>query len=406
MDELTRQLRRREFLKLAGAVGATAGLGAFLAACGASTASTAASAVASAAPSAAPSMAPTAAASAAASVAASVAPTPGPTGTFNWLTWSDHWYQAELDNIKAAINISANVTSFSDNIDAYTKIQQVGGQVDMVSGDALWVPHYYESQLIDPFDINSLQVASQLYSVARAFSIWTTPAGYLGYPNGWSPVQITYDPAHVTAGADSWQLLLDPKYKKRVIVEDQPVEIMAYMGKAAGVKDPYNMTADEIAQAKALLVQLKPNILRLAPQNTDTIAALKNGEAWIATINLGADISVKNQGGPELTTFTPKEGTIGWMDSEMIVHGGGNTNLLMPFLEAHEQAENVAANFMINKRPLFNEKAYKLLINQGQQELADHMLYNKPETVNTMTLKGPGSSTQAVIAAFNDVFGA
>jgi hypothetical protein len=94
------------------------------------------------------------------------------------------------------------------------------------------------------------------------------------------------------------------------------------------------------------------------------------------------------------------------MDSEMLVHGGANNNLLMPFLEVHEQAEYVAANFMINRRPLFNEAAYKLLINQGQQELADHLLYNKPETVNTMTLKGPGTSTQKVIAAFNDVFGA
>jgi putative spermidine/putrescine transport system substrate-binding protein/spermidine/putrescine transport system substrate-binding protein len=311
-----------------------------------------------------------------------------------------------MDKIAADIGIKSNITSFSDNIDAYTKIQQVGGQVDLVSGDALWVPHYYQSQLIDAFDINSLKVSSQLYSVARAFDIWTSPAGYLGYPNGWAPIQITYDPAHVTSGADSWQLLLDPKYKKRVVVEDQPVEVMAYMGKAAGVKDPYNMTDDEIAQAKALLVQLKPNVLRLAPQATDTVAALKNGEAWIATINLGADTSVMDQGGPKLTTFTPKEGSIGWMDSEMLVHGGANNNLLMPFLEVHEQAEYVAANFMINRRPLFNEAAYKLLINQGQQELADHLLYNKPETVNTMTLKGPGTSTQKVIAAFNDVFGA
>ncbi len=352
MDELTRQLRRREFLKLVGAIGATAGLGAFLAACGASSPTVA--------PTAASTAAPSTAAGGAASTVPTVAPasaTPGPTGTFNWLTWSDHWYQAQLDKIASEIGINANITSFSDNIDAYTKIQQVGGQVDLVSGDALWVPHYYESQLIDAFDINSLQVASQLYSIARQFQIWQSPAGYLGYPNGWSPVQIAYDPTHVTPGADSWQLLLDPKYKKRVIVEDQPVEIMAYMGKAAGVKDPYNMTPDEIAQAKALLIQLKPNILRLAPQNTDTIAALKNGEAWIATINLGADISVKDQGGPALTVYTPKEGTIGWMDSEMLVHGGTNSNLLFPFLEAAEQAEYVAANFMINKRPLFNEKA-------------------------------------------------
>jgi spermidine/putrescine-binding protein len=396
MDDRTLRMHRREFLKLAGAAGATAGLGAFLAACGAS-----------ASPSASAAAAPSAAApSAVAGGGASAAPTPGPTGTFNWLTWGDHWYQAEMDKIAADTGIKANITSFSDNIDAYTKIQQVGGQVDLVSGDALWVPHYYDSQLIDAWDINSLKVSSQLYSVARSFEIWTKPAGYLGYPNGWAPIQITYDAAHVTPGADSWQLLLDPKYKKRVVVEDQPVEIMAYMGKAAGVKDPYNMTDDEIAKAKALLVQLKPNILRLAPQATDTVAALKNGEAWIATINLGADTSVMDQGGPKLTTFTPKEGSIGWMDAEMLVHGGANNNLLLPFLEIHEQAEYVAANFMLNRRPLFNEQAYKLLINQGQQELADHLLYNKPETVNTMTLKGPGSSTQKVIAAFNDVFGA
>ena len=395
MDELTREFNRRQFLKLAGAAGATVGLGAFLAACGAS-GSTAAPATAGAS-------------AAATSPAASSAPataTPGPTGTFNWLTWSDHWYQAQMDKIAAESGIKSNITSFSDNIDAYTKIQQVGGQVDLVSGDALWVPHYYESQLIDAFDINSLKVSSQLYSVARSFEIWTTPAGYLGYPNGWSPVQIYYDPAHVSPAPDSWQVLLDPKYKKRVVVEDQPVEIMAYMGKAAGVKDPYNMTPDEIAMAKDLLIQLKPNILRFAPQNTDTIAALKNGEAWIATGNLGTETRVKEQGGPDLNVFTPKEGTIGWMDSEMIVHGGANQNLLFPFLELAEQAEYVAANFMINKRPLFNEAAYKLLVNQGQQELADQYLYNKPETVLKMTLKGPGSSTQGVISAFNEVFGA
>ena len=396
MGQGMNEINRRQFLKAAGAAGVAVGIGGVVAACSTTSASSAPSAAASAA----------ASVGLASAAPSSAAPSVAPTGTFNWLTWSDHWYQAEMDKIAADTGIKANITSFSDNIDAYTKIQQVGGQVDLVSGDALWVPHYYESQLIDPFDINSLAVSSQLFSIAREFKIWTSPAGYLGYPNGWSPIQIAYDPAHVTPGADSWQVLLDPKYKKRVVVEDQPVEVMAYMGKAAGVADPYNMSADDIAKAKALLIQLKPNILRLAPQATDTIAALKSGEAWMATINLGADISVKDQGGPTLTVFAPKEGTIGWMDSEMLVHGGANNDLLMPFLEVHEQAENVAANFMINKRPLFSEAAYKLLINQGQQDLADHMLYNKPETVLTMTLKGPGSSTQAAIAAFNDVFGA
>ena len=399
MTDPMREYSRRQFLKVTAAAGAAVGVGGLLAACSAAVSSAPA---ASSAPSAAASAG--APASAAASAAASSAA--GPTGTFNWMTWGDHSYPAQLDAIAAAANIKANSTLFSDNVDAYTKLKQVGGQLDMVSGDALWVPHYFESGLIEAWDINSLAVAKQLYSIARSFPIWTKPEGYLGYPFGWSPVQVYYDPKHVSPAPDSWEVLLDPKYKKRVVVEDQPVEIMAYMGKYTGAVNAYSMTDDEIAKAKEALKQLKPNVLTLANQATDTIAKLKTGEAWIATGNLGTEARVKDQGGPDLKVFTPKEGTIGWMDSEMIVKGGTNQNLIMPFLELAEQAEYIAANFMLNGRPLFNEAAYKILVNQGQQERADQFLYNKPETVNTMSLKGPGTSTQAVIDAFNEVWGA
>jgi spermidine/putrescine-binding protein len=399
MTDPMREYSRRQFLKVTAAAGAAVGVGGLLAACSAAVSS--APAASSAASAAASAGAPASAAASAAAPSAAAA-----TGTFNWMTWGDHSYPAQLDAIAAANGIKANSTLFSDNIDAYTKLKQVGGQLDMVSGDALWVPHYFESGLIEAWDINSLAVAKQLYSIARSFPIWTKPEGYLGYPFGWSPVQIYYDPAKVSPAPDSWEVLLDPKYKKRVVVEDQPVEIMAYMGKFTGAKNAYSMTPDEIAKAKDALVKLKPNVLRLANQATDTIAALKTGEAWIATGNLGTESRVKDQGGPDLNVFTPKEGTIGWMDSEMIVKGGANQNLIMPFLEKAEQAEYIAANFILNGRPLFNEAAYKILVNQGQQERADRFLYNKPETTQTMDLKGPGTSTQAVIDAFNEVFGA
>ena len=395
MDDLRTGLSRRQFLKATGAVTAAVGLGGVVAACS--------SAGATSAPSVA---APGTAAPASGGVASAAPASAAPTGTFNWMTWSDHWYQAQLDTIGRTSNIKTNITELADNSEGYTKLKEVTGQLDMISGDALWVPKYFESGLIEAWDINELEVSKQLYSIAREFEIWKKPEGYLGYPFGWSPVQIYYDPAHVTPDPDSWEVLLDPKYAKRVVVENQPVEVMAYMGKLAAVKDPYNMTPDEVAQAKDLATKLKPNILRFAQQNTDTIAALKSGEAWIATGNLGTETRVKDQGGPELKVFTPKEGTVGWMDAEMIVKGGANTQLIKPFLEVAEQAESIAANFVLNGRPLFNEKAYKILINQGQQDRADRFLYNKPETVLTMTLKGPGVSTQAAIDAFNEVFGA
>lgn len=392
MTDPMREYTRRRFLQLMGAAGAAVGLGGIAAACSAPAGSAAA---------------PTAAGSAGATGApATASAAAGPTGTFNWMTWGDHSYPAQLDLIAKNAGIKTNQTLFSDNIEAYTKLKEVGGQLDMVSGDALWVPHYFKNGLTEAFDLASLAVSKQLYSVAQSFAIWTDPAGYLGYPFGWSPIQVYYDPAKVSPEPDSWEVLLDPKYKKRVVTEDQPVEVMAYMGKLTGAKSSYSMTPEEVAKAKEALIRFKPNVLRLSNQATDTIAALKSGEAWIATGNLGTETRVKDQGGPELKVFTPKEGTIGWMDSEMIVKGGANENLIKPYLELANQAEYIAANFILNRRPLFNEAAYKLLINQGQQELADRFLYNKPETVLTMDLKGPGTSTQAAVDAFNEVFGA
>jgi spermidine/putrescine-binding protein len=322
------------------------------------------------------------------------------------MTWSDHFYPEQLDAVAKATGIMPQISELAGNAEGYTRVREVGGQLDLISGDALWVPKYYEDSLIEAWDINELEVAKTLYPIAREFPWWTTSEGYLGYPFGWSPVQIYYDPAHVTPEPDSWEVLLDPKYAQRVMVENQPEEIPAYMGKYIGAADPYNMTEDELAQATDAMYLLKPNVLRLAQQNTDTVSALANGEVWLATGNLGTDERVLEAGGPELKLFTPKEGTIGWMDAEMIVVGGANSANIRPWLEAAEQPEYMAQNFILYGRPLFNEAAYKILVDSGHQERADRFLYNQPEVAATMTLKGPSPSTAAAVEAFNEVFAA
>jgi spermidine/putrescine-binding protein len=117
----------------------------------------------------------------------------------------------------------------------YAKLKEVKGQLDKISGDAMWVPNAYAKDgLIEPFDINELKVSSQLYSFAREFPYWQSSEGYMAYPFGWSPIMIYYDPAKVTGDPNDWQVLLDPKYKGRVVVENQPEEIVAYMARAAG----------------------------------------------------------------------------------------------------------------------------------------------------------------------------
>jgi spermidine/putrescine-binding protein len=201
-------------------------------------------------------------------------------------------------------------------------------------------------------------------------------------------------------------VLTEPKYAGKVVAENQPTDLMAMAGLATGAKQPYNMSQAEISKAAEFLKAAKPAFLKLVSQNSDSVRALADGSAWMALENLGTDYRVKAAGGPTVKMVTPQEGVVGWIDGEQMVKASAHKNRFDQFLNAMEQAEWVAKNFLVNGRPLFNEKAYKLLVNQGYKERADLLSYNDPEAALKMNLKGPSGNVQAYIDAFNSVFGA
>jgi spermidine/putrescine transport system substrate-binding protein len=328
--------------------------------------------------------------------------------TMNWLTWSDHFLTKpnQLGAVKKLTGITGRPQLFSDDSDSYVKVKAGGGGWDMSSEDALWVPKFYNEGLIVAFDIKSFPVSKQLYSVALDVPFWKAGSNQMGYPFGWSSLQIFYNPKYVTTKPDSYHALLNKSYKKKIVLENQPTDLMAMAGLATGAKKPYGMTTGEIASAKAFLKQLKPNVLKLVSQNTEVVRALTDGTAWLTIENIGTDARVKDAGGPNILTADPKEGLYGWMDAEMLLKESKNQASFEKFINAMEQAPYIAQNFLTNGRPLFNEKAYKILVNNGHKERADKFFYNQPERPLGMTLKGPSGNAQAYLDAFNEVFGA
>jgi len=374
---------RRQALR-AGALGVT---GLYVAACGSS--STTQSGGASSA------------ASSGSSAKASTAPV-----TLNWETWNDHYLTQQIAAVKKATGIAARPSLESDDSDGYLKVKQTGGQYDIVSTDALLAPKFFKDGLTEPFDIESIPVSSQLYSIAKEVPFWKAGGGYLVYPNGWSSVNIYYNPKFVSPAPTSWEVLTEPKYAGKVVAENQPTDLMAMAGLATGAKEPYGMTDAEISKATQFLKAAKPAFLKLVSQNSDSVRALADGSAWMALENLGTDYRVKAAGGPTVKEATPKEGVVGWIDGEQMVKASAHKDRFTQFLNGMEQANWVAQNFLVNGRPLFNEKAYKILVNQGYQERADLLWYNQPDKALQMTLKGPSGNVQAYIDGFNSVFGA
>ena len=248
-------------------------------------------------------------------------------------------------------------------------------------------------------------MSKQLYPIARQFPFWKDGSNYMGYPFSWSTVQIYYNPKYVTVKPTSWHALLNTKYKGKISLENIPTDVMALAGRAIGSKKPYSMTKGQISDAKDFLKQLKPNVLKLASQNNEVVRALADQSAWIGITNLGTDDRVKDAGGPTIKTAYPREGTIGFIDSEQIVKASHNHDAFFQFENAMQQAPWIAKNFITNGRPLFNEKAYKILVNGGHGDRARRQYYNQPEKALKMTIKGPAGDEQAYVDAFNEVFG-
>ncbi len=326
--------------------------------------------------------------------------------TLTWLTWFDHYFPAQLKVTQKQTGIGARTKLAPSDSEIYTTIRRTGSQFDIAAADALWVPKMHKDGLTQSFDLSSIPASKQLYSSARHIKYWLDGSNYMAYPNGWSTVQVYYNPKYVKTKPTSWNALLDPKYKGKIVYENSPETMVAFAGLATGAKIPYDQTLAELSRSKEWLKKLKPNILKLVDQNFETVNALKDGSAWIGMGNLGVDVRVKNAGGPPISVSFPKEGVPGWFDGEQMVTKSKHKDLFATFMNSVEgQTSFAALNFIKNGRPMFNEKAYKLLVNQGKKELADRFHYNNPDLIFKANLQGPARNPQAITDAFNEVFG-
>jgi spermidine/putrescine-binding protein len=322
-------------------------------------------------------------------------------------TWEDHFLPEQLDRMRKRDDIVVKVSFADDNLTNFQQLNR-GVGLDVVTADALWVPKFHEDGLIESFDPSELSTWGNLYSVAREVPFWKDGSRYTCYPHAWSPHLLFYNPAEVRTPPDSWEALLDPRFRGKVVLAKEPNDILAKAGVATGAAKPFAMTDAEIGRAKDYLTELKPNILKLAQAGAEEVRAFSEGAAVISTI-LGFDLRMKEAGGPEARGVLAKEGTIGFADGEMIAADTGKRDLIERFLVADFQPEWIARRFLKYPHPHFDEKAYKLLVDQGHQELADRLLYNRPELAfdeDQVALVAPPPNQSAYTDAFNEVFGA
>ena len=331
-------LTRRHFLRLAGGAAILSASGGFLAACTAAaspspTISTATSSplLSASPPSSLPSPTPTT--------------TPPLGGTISIFTWDGYEGADVLKDWYAKNNLtlqSKPVTN--ENIGAFLK-SPAGQGFDastMSQSDYLYYPKLGVAAQLTVDEVPALGTMLSFFDTAP---FWKISDGiYNSAPWTWGPIGINTRPDRVPSPINSWQDLLDPKFKGRLGTYDDGVNMVSVGAVATGA-DPAKLTVAQLnGQVKDYLTKLQPQLKVLSTSLGDQLNTLVSGDVDVELVGLAWFVAeAKKQNTTIDFQVPPKEGSYGFVDAAIVTPWAKNRAAAIAYVNALMQGDTAVA---------------------------------------------------------------
>src|SRR5919109_257874 len=162
---------------------------------------------------------------------------------------------------------------------------------------------------------------------------------------GFSSPLYRADKVEPEGGEDSWTLFYDERYKGKISWWDSPLENFVIWGYVNGVDDPWNMTEDELDEAKDFLISKKHLCRNFWSSQTDLDADFAAGNVWIAYA-WGGSFQSARKAGLDVKYSDPKEGRLGWNCGFVLIKDTDNFRHAHAFIDAWSSKES--AEWIIN----------------------------------------------------------
>ncbi len=162
-----------------------------------------------------------------------------------------------------------------------------GGQYDLVSasGDASLRLVYGGD--VQPVNVNLIPSWKDFLPAFKSPAHNTVKGVHYGVSVQWGPNTLIYNTQKVKPAPTGWSAVYSGKYKGKLTVPNNPIQIadaalyLQQTKPSLGIKDPYELTKDQLNAAVSLLKQQKPLLKRYWNYATDEITSFKNGDVWM-----------------------------------------------------------------------------------------------------------------------------
>jgi putative spermidine/putrescine transport system substrate-binding protein len=238
-----------------------------------------------------------------------------------WEGYTDKKWVTPFEQ-KTGCKVQAKYAGSSDEM--VTLMRSGGGsQYDMVSasGDAS-LRLIYGGDLA-PVNVKLVTAWKDFFPAFKSPPNNTVKGVHYGISLQFGPNVLMYNTKFVKPAPTSWSALYDPKYKGKITVPDNPIQIAdaaLYLSKAKpalGIRDPYELNKTQFAAAVALLKQQRPLIKKYWVYASDEEQLFKAGDAVIGAAWPQAQSELLAAKVP-VGSVIPKEGATSWLDTWML----------------------------------------------------------------------------------------
>jgi putative spermidine/putrescine transport system substrate-binding protein len=245
-------------------------------------------------------------------------------GRLNLVAWEGYTQAQWVKPFTKATGCKVNAKYAGSSDEMVTLMRQGGGsQYDMVSasGDASLRLIYGKD--VQPVNVNLIPDFENFIPALKSPPHNTIDGQHYGISLQWGPNTLIYNTTKVKPAPKSWGVLYSAKYKGKVTVPDNPIQIAdaaLYLMKtqrSLGITDPYELNQKQFDAAVSLLRKQKPLVKKYWALASDEIDLFKNGDvvigaSWPYQTNtlVAAKVPVKD--------LIPVEGATGWADTWML----------------------------------------------------------------------------------------
>jgi len=238
-------------------------------------------------------------------------------------TWSDYKEEDLHADFVEKFGASPNFSVLSDNGDAFQKIR-AGYKPDIAGPTSMFLNQWAEAGILKEVDVSKLAHWDDMFPALRELEGVVQDGAVMGVPFVWGTSSVLFraDLAPEYVGKDSWSILWDPKYKGRLSQRDAAHAAALQAALVLGRQDFYSMTAEDLPMLRDKLAEQRELLRYYWSSQTDIEQALASGEL-VAAYAWPSSLKRLRAEGIDVQYMTPSEGILTWVDTHVLIEGGG-----------------------------------------------------------------------------------